>query len=213
MKVYLIPGLAADERVFRHIHLPPNFEAVYLRWLPPIINETLPHYALRMAGQINTSEPFSLIGLSFGGMIATEIARNFSARQIILISSIPSAGHLPHYYKLAGRLKLHRLLPITFIKKAALLKRHFTKESIEDKNMLRCMIRDSDAIFIRWALQAVLAWENTLIPQNLFHLHGTKDEILPTRYTRPTHLIPRGGHLMIMNRSEEINSFLEEVLR
>ena len=212
MKVYLIPGLAADERVFRHICLPPSFEAVHLKWIPPTTSESLGDYALRLSSQINTSEPFALIGLSFGGMIAMEIAARFPVRQIILISSIPSPDQLPRYYKWAGQIGLHKALPITLIKKAALVKRYFTRESSEDRNMLRHMIRQSDAQFIRWAIKAVLHWKHSPVPQQILHIHGTSDEILPLRYTHPTHLLRGGGHLMVMNRAKEINAILLEVL-
>jgi pimeloyl-ACP methyl ester carboxylesterase len=212
MKIYLIPGLAADERVFRHLSLPPSFEAVHLKWIPPANNESLGDYALRLSSQINTNEPFALLGLSFGGMIAMEIAARFPVYQIILISSIPSPEHLPQYYKWAGQIGLHRILPITMIKKAALVKRYFTRESTEDKDMLRNMIRQSDARFIRWAIRAVLYWKYASVPQNIFHIHGTNDEILPLRYTHPTHLLRGGGHLMVMNRAKEINAILLEVL-
>jgi pimeloyl-ACP methyl ester carboxylesterase len=211
MKVYLIPGLAADERVFRHLSLPPSFEAVHLKWIPPSKNESLGDYALRLSSQINTNEEFALIGLSFGGMIAMEIAARFPARQIILISSIPSPHQLPRYYKWAGQIGLHKALPITLIKKAALVKRYFTRESMEDKEMLRNMIRHSDPQFIRWAIRAVLHWRHTPVPQNIFHIHGTNDEILPLRYTHPTHLLKGGGHLMVMNRAKEINAILLEL--
>src|ERR1044071_2262482 len=107
MKVYFISGLAADERVFRHINLPEQYEAVHLAWLAPLPHESLPHYARRFSGRINGDEKFCLIGLSFGGMIAVEIARILRPEKLILISSISCPAHLPSYYKIAGFLRLH----------------------------------------------------------------------------------------------------------
>ena len=211
-KVYFISGLAADERVFKHISLPAYYEPVYLRWIRPYKNESLTDYALRLAKDININEKFSLVGLSFGGMVATEIANHLGANKTILISSVPSSAHLPGYYKFAGKLGLHKMIPVAFIKKAAKLKRLFTTETSEDKIMLRSMIRDSDNGFIRWAVHAVLTWKNKAVPQNFFHLHGTHDEVLPRRFTRPTHILPKAGHLMVMNRASEINKILAEVL-
>jgi pimeloyl-ACP methyl ester carboxylesterase len=82
---------------------------------------------------------------------------------------------------------------------------------MEDREMLRNMIRHSDPQFIRWAIRAVLHWRHTPVPQNIFHIHGTNDEILPLRYTHPTHLLKGGGHLMVMNRAKEINAILLEL--
>ncbi|RYD69520.1 MAG: hypothetical protein EOP53_27030, partial [Sphingobacteriales bacterium] len=64
MKVYFISGLAADCRVFKRIQLPAGFESVYLDWIPPLPNESLQSYAMRMAESIDTNEPFALVGLS-----------------------------------------------------------------------------------------------------------------------------------------------------
>ncbi len=212
MKIYFISGLAADERVFRHIKLPAHCEAVHLAWLPPLRNESLADYALRLSEKIDTGEKFCLIGLSFGGMIAAEIARRLKPEKLILISSIPCPDHLPSYYKLAGLLKLHRLVPMRLIRTASIFKRNFTSETSEDKLMLSSMIRESDPAFIRWALHAILTWKCPDPPSNVIHLHGTHDGILPRRFTKPTHLIKKGTHLMVLTRAREINVILRELL-
>lgn len=212
MKAYIITGLAADQRVFRHIRLPAAFETVYLPWLQPLARESLVSYALRMARPIDRGEPFILIGLSFGGMLVTEIAKRISPVQTVLISSIPSSAHLPGYYRLAGRLGIHKWIPVSLIKSASMMKRIFTTETSEDKRILQEMIRSSDPAFIKWALDAILHWKNGAIPERLVHIHGALDEILPVRHTRPTHIIPRAGHLLVLNRANEVNGILRENL-
>jgi len=212
VKVYFISGLAATGNIFRNIKLPQYCEAVYLDWIPPEKNESLPQYALRLSQKIDTSKPFSLMGLSFGGMLAVEIAKVLNPSCLILISSIPSFQHLPYYYKWAGKLRLHKIIPVSFIRSASVLKRFFTTETKEEKKMLKAMITNSDAHFIRWAINAILTWKNTEIPKNVLHIHGTKDGILPMRFTKPTHNIKKGGHLLVLSRAEEINKILAKVL-
>src|SRR5450432_3539489 len=102
MKVYFISGLAADSRVFKYIQLPAHCEAVFLEWITPIKNESLQNYSMRLAERIDMNEPFSIIGLSMGGMMASEIACRLSPAATILISSVPSSKHLPFYFKIAG---------------------------------------------------------------------------------------------------------------
>ncbi len=212
MKVYFISGLAADGRVFRHIQLPADHEAVYLNWLRPDKDESLTNYAGRMSGQIDTTEPFYILGLSLGGMIAAEIVRLYPQGRLILVASIPHAGHLPVYYRWMQRVRLQKLVPVRAIKTGVYLRRYFTTESKEDKEMLRQMIRDADPYFIRWSLTAVLEWQRYEPPQDLIHIHGTNDIVLPVRYTRPTHIIPGGSHLMIFDRARDINEVLSEIL-
>jgi len=213
LKVYFISGLGADERVFKHIKLPPGHDIVHLKWIKPGENESLKSYALRLAENIDSSEKFSLVGLSLGGMIATEIANRVIPAHTILISSIPTSSDLPGYYKLAGKLGLHRIAPVGLVKRAAKFKRLFTTETAEDKIMLRSMIVDADDAFVKWALNAVLTWDNKITPQNLIHLHGSSDEVLPKRYTTPTYTLRGAGHLMVMNRAKEINDILDSVFK
>jgi pimeloyl-ACP methyl ester carboxylesterase len=213
MKVYFISGLAADKRVFRHIRLPEKFEAIFLEWLKPGEKESLEAYSLRMAEQVETNEPFYILGLSLGGMIAAEIARAFPKGKLILVASIPHPGHLPNYYRWMQKAQLHKLVPVQLIKTSVYLRRYFTTESAEDKAMLRSMIRDADPWFIRWSLNAVLQWKGSDELKVAIHIHGTNDVVLPVRYTQPTNIIQKGSHLMIMDRASEINQVLVEQLK
>jgi pimeloyl-ACP methyl ester carboxylesterase len=212
MKVYFVSGLAADGRVFKNIQLPVHCEAVMLEWIEPLKNESLKSYALRLAEGIDTSQPFAVIGLSMGGMITTEIANRYNPAFTILISSVPASKQLPFYFKAAGKMRLHKLIPVGLVKSAAKYKRLFTTESDEDKEILRAIIRDSDDAFIYWAMDAILKWKSEKILSSYVHIHGTKDEVLPIRFTKPTHIISKGSHLMVMNRAGEINKILRELL-
>jgi pimeloyl-ACP methyl ester carboxylesterase len=212
MKVYFVSGLAADGRVFKNIQLPAHCEPVYLEWIDPLKKESLKSYALRLAESINANEPFALIGLSMGGMISAEIAGRYKPVITILISSVPSSKQLPFYFKAAGKLRLHKMVPVSLVKSAAKYKRLFTSESEEDKEILRGIIQDSDTKFINWAMGAILKWRSESVLTSYIHIHGTKDEVLPMRFTKPTHIISKGGHLMVMNRAAEINAILNEVL-
>jgi pimeloyl-ACP methyl ester carboxylesterase len=212
MKVYFVSGLAADSRVFKNIRLPEHCETVYLEWIQPLKKESLKNYALRLADGIDTSAPFAIIGLSMGGMITAEIARQHKPAFVILISSIPGSKQLPFYFKAAGVIGLHKMMPVSLVKSAAKFKRVFTSESGEDKIILRNIIQDSDPHFISWAMDAIVKWRGEALQQPYVHIHGTKDEVLPMRFTKPTHIIPKAGHLMVMNRAGEINAILREIL-
>lgn len=212
MKVYFISGLAADSRVFKHIGVPAGYEIVHLDWLTPLAGETVGAYAMRMAERIDTREPFALLGLSFGGMLATEIALKYPPAKTILLCSVPHYRHLPAYYRLAGITHLHKLLPVALLKKAAIMKRLFTTETPEDKEMLKQLIKDSDDHFIRWAVDAIVKWRGGDASFAHIHIHGTRDEVLPVRFTNPTHKIPGAGHLLVMNRAEEVNRIIAEYL-
>jgi pimeloyl-ACP methyl ester carboxylesterase len=212
MKVYFISGLGADGRVFRHMQLPAGFEAVFLEWIKPLKDEPLHDYALRLAEKINSDEPFVLAGLSMGGMLATEIARKYPPEMLILISSVPCSGHLPFYYRGVGRVGLHKLVPVSLLKSASFIKRFFTAEKNEDKLLIRQLIRDTDPAFIRWALDAIVKWKCDAYTGKIIHIHGKGDAILPLRFTKPTHVISRAGHMMVLTKANEINVILGSIL-
>lgn len=212
MKVYFISGLAADRRVFKYIELPPGYEPVYIDWIPPQKNEPLADYSLRLAAAVDTSESFVLVGMSMGGMIAAEMAGVFPPHKLILLSSVPVPSQLPFYFHWARKTGLYRLVPIRLLKSMALLKRLFTTETADDKETLRQIIRESDSSFIRWAVTAILHWESNNKPTDYIHIHGSRDEVLPARFVRPTHIIEKAGHLMVLNHAAEVNTILRETL-
>jgi pimeloyl-ACP methyl ester carboxylesterase len=213
LKVYFISGLGADERVFKNIQLPQQHEVVHLNWTQPNKNESLKEYALRMADRIDRSEKFGLVGLSLGGMIATEIAKAYHPEKTVLISSIPLSAHMPVYFKWAGRLGLHKIVPIWFIKNMARAKRLFSTETSEDKKMIRAMIDRCDPEFIRWAFNAALSWRNEELPANFTHIHGKADIVLPLRFTKPGYIIEKADHLMVMTNARKINGILKEIFK
>lgn len=212
MKVYFISGIGADYRFFTHIRLPEGYEPSYIHWIPPQHNETLRAYALRLADQIDSSQPFILVGLSLGGIMSVEIAQKIPPVCTILISSVPLASHLPRLYKIAGKLRLGRLVPATLLKAAAMIKHSLTMRPAENRRLMRQVIRAGDDRFIRWALNAVLVWDNHTLPQPLYHIHGTWDEVFPIGLTTPTRAVRKAGHMFVVSRPEIVNQFLREIL-
>lgn len=212
MKTYFISGIGADYRLFTHIELPEGYETRYVHWILPDKEETLPAYARRLAAQIDTGEPYILVGFSLGGIMATEIAKIFPPLCTILISSVPLSANLPPYYNLADRLRLPKLVSPRLGKFLALIKQRLTIRSREDRKIMEDVIRAGDDRFIAWAIQAVLKWENRTVPQPLFHIHGSWDEVFPVARTRPTYIIPRGGHNLTMSHPDIINGLLRDIL-
>ncbi|HEV2354925.1 MAG TPA: alpha/beta fold hydrolase [Puia sp.] len=212
MKTYLISGIGADYRLFTHIHLPDGYETRYIRWIDPQKGEPLPAYALRLAGQINTREPFVLIGFSLGGIMATEIAKIFNPVHTILISSIPRSSELPPYYIRAHRLRLAKLAAPPLMKFLAFIKALLTMRSRDDRKLMKDVIWSGDDRFISWAIEAVLRWENDTLPLSMTHIHGAWDEIFPMLYTHADYTIPKAGHNLTMTHPHSVNDLLEKIL-
>lgn len=204
--VYFISGLGADRRAFKKLVFPPDFKLVHLDWIHAQPNESLEDYAAKLALNIDTSVPFYLIGLSFGGMLATEMAKKLNPVHTFLISSTPTFKELPWYYRMAGALHLQKLVPVSFLKKGNIIGLKFLGAKTRDERvLLKQLVIDSDPYFIKWALTCILNWRNVERPLNLTHIHGTADNILPFRFlAKPDFTIEGGGHFMVYANAAEI---------
>jgi pimeloyl-ACP methyl ester carboxylesterase len=212
VKAYFISGLGADKKAFQKIKLPSNYDPVYLDWIPPQKDESLTQYARRFSLMIKNDDAFVLIGLSFGGMLATEIARLRNPMKTIIISSIASSNELPWYFKRAGTIGLHKYVPIKLLGAATVLKNMMGAASKEDKAIIYNYAKSADRDLIRWSLNAIISWQQPERLPGIIHLHGSNDHMLPLRFTRPDYIIKNGGHLMVFNKAEEVNKILIEVL-
>jgi pimeloyl-ACP methyl ester carboxylesterase len=211
--IYFISGLGADRRAFRKLVFPNNFECIYLDWIHPLPAETLEHYANRISEPIDKTKPFFLIGLSFGGMLATEIAKNLNPEHTFLISSVPVFDQLPWYYKLAGMLRLQKAIPLSLMKTGNSIGLKFLGAKTQDeKLLLKQLIADSDPRFIKWALNSILTWRNTTRPDNLIHIHGSSDNILPIKHMTVDHLIKGGSHFMVYAKADEIRKIIIDMI-
>jgi pimeloyl-ACP methyl ester carboxylesterase len=207
-KVYFISGLGADERAFKFLDL--SFcEPVFIEWIAPHEKETLQHYALRLRDKIKEEAPV-IVGLSFGGMLLTEMAKNDNTIKGLLISSAKFRKELPGYYRAMKFLPLNKILPAGILKKmAARLSGLFGVNLKEHRSLLKEMIRDTDPTLLRWSVSAIVGWENETIPSNLIHIHGTADRILPYKRVHADTTIKNGTHMMPFNNAREITEFLK----
>ena len=81
-----------------------------LDWFEPETNESLQHYAKRMADLVKDKNAV-LIGVSFGGILVQEMAAFLNPKKIIIISSIKCNAELPPHMKLAKMTKAYKILP------------------------------------------------------------------------------------------------------
>lgn len=209
--IYIFSGLGADERVFQKLDL-TGLPVTFIQWIAPQQNETMEGYATRLLSQIKTQKPI-LIGLSFGGMMAVEVAKQIETDKIILIASAKTKNEIPLYYRLAGKLKIHKLLPISLLKKLNFISTWiFGASSAFDKKLLKTILKETDSVFLKWAIDKIVCWTNQTQFKNLQHIHGTADNILPIRYVNCNFKITNGGHLMTLNNAAEITKRLRELL-
>jgi pimeloyl-ACP methyl ester carboxylesterase len=212
--IYFISGLGADYRAFDKLIFPPGYNLISLDWISPQPDEALVDYALRLSSGIDSTTPFYLIGLSFGGMLAIEIAKQLNPIHTFLISSAATYKEIPWYFRVAGACSLQKVIPINLLKnKKGLGLRYMGGRTTDDLAMLKQLLKDSDPYFMKWALTAILKWRNLELPAHLTRIHGTADYILPMRYIpKPDVILDKGGHFMVYANGKEISEHLQRIL-
>lgn len=210
--LYIFSGLGADKRVFKYLDF-SKYNATFIDWINPFENESIEDYAKRLTVQVTSEKPI-LIGLSFGGIMAVEVGKIIESKKIILIASAKNKSEIPFYYRLAGFLNLHKLIPTKLMKKSNFLSFWFFGiNSKENKNLLTEILKDTDENFLKWAIDKIVNWKNTHIHKNLKHIHGTVDRILPIQFVKSDIKIVNGGHFMTIDKFEELNFVLENSIK
>ena len=202
--------MGADERAFDHIKV-EGYDLVILPWLTPQGGETIQAYAARMCLPIKEDKPV-LIGLSFGGMISIEIAKLIETQKVILISSIHSKWQMPRWMRVAGILKLNRLIPMRPYKiLESIQNKRMGVTTIAEKELVNNYRKNTSQVFIDWAINQILNWNNEWQPTQLYHIHGDNDKIFPIEKLSPTHTVKAAGHMMIFSQAAAVNECLKAI--
>ena len=206
--VYIFSGLGADKRVFQKMDF-SEYNATFVEWILPNKTENIENYAKKLTKQIKHKKPI-LIGLSFGGIIATEIAKMIETEKIILIASAKTKSEIPKYFRLAGKLKLHKLLPAKLMKMPNFLSFwFFGTENRNEKKILTEILKETDENFLKWAIDKIVTWKSEIEHKNVIHIHGTADRILPINFVNCQIKVKNGGHFMTLNKAKELDEIVK----
>jgi pimeloyl-ACP methyl ester carboxylesterase len=213
-KVYLISGLGADSRLFKNVVLPAGYEAILVDWLIPSYTDTLTTYSQNIINQYSINEDSIVIGVSLGGMISIEIAKQVKLDKVILISSIKTDSEAPWYFKFFRSLPVYKAIPGKLMTHVGfLIKPMFGNMNANDLQLFKSMLRNSSPVFLKWAMWAALYWKNNMVFSNLYHIIGDNDLVFPYKNIKnPTAIIKGGTHIMVFDKADEINKLFAEIL-
>jgi len=210
--IYLIPGVGANDKVFQNLDL-SGYEIVHLQWPKHKRNDDLQVYVKKLLPQIKKDTQPVFIGLSFGGIVAVELAKLVNPYKVILISSIKTYHERPLKFMFLNSLKVHRLLPAKLVMQFRFWMKWFLGGlTNKDWDLVELMIQETNLEFNEWAVDQVIRWKNEDAPENVVHIHGTADRIFPGFYIKDAHFIRGGTHFMVVNRSKEISKIIRREL-
>ncbi len=212
-RIFFFTGLGADERAFVYLKINPRFKKIHVAWLPPEKNESLTRYGRRLASHYAITKEDVLVGLSFGGMVATEISRQINSTLTVLISSAATRQELPRLYRIAGKTGFYHFIPGRMLNKPGRVKYYlFGLRKPEQRQLFDEIITGADVHFVRWAIRRVVTWNNKVRPENLVKIHGTADRILPLHKPSTDFIIPGGSHFLTWEKAEEVSGILNKLL-
>lgn len=214
----LFPGLGADPRVFAPQQKLP-FPILFGQWPEPeSSNETLAHYAHRVADQIGAHENLYVGGVSLGAMVALEAARLINARGVFLIGGCTSGRQISPLFR--SMLATSAALPEWLVRPSLLLSplafRMFERLSREHRRLMNRVLREHSPDQIRWSCRAILEWECCAMPPDVpvISLHGQDDRVILLDNVQADHVLPGGRHLINLQCAQDVNRILaQEIAR
>lgn len=211
--IYLIPGVGANDKIFQNLDL-SGYDIVHLKWPKHKKNELLQQYVKKLLPQIKKDTQPILIGMSFGGIVAVELAKLVNPYKTFVLSSIKTYHERPFKIMFMNSVKFHRLIPGKLVLNFRFwLQLVLGKLDQHDFELIEDMIQDIDIDFNKWAVDQVIHWKNEQPPANVVHIHGTSDWIFPRHYINDCYWIKGGTHFMVVNRAKEISKIIRKELR
>lgn len=212
--VYLIPGQGADARLYKNLKLDTAFQVKHIKYFTPDKDWDMETYARELSKQIDNSEIFSIVGVSLGGMLATEMADFLNPEKVIVISSAKSRREFPGRYRFQEKIPVHRIVPGFVIKAGArILQPLVEPDRNKDKATFKSMLRNKDPQFLKRTTTMILTWERVNYNDKIVHIHGDSDRTLPAKNINYDYLVEDGSHMMVLTRGELISEIVTDCLR
>ncbi len=211
--LYLLPGLGADERLFASLGklcLPIRSTCMPV----PAAHESMPAYAVRVAALIDLRREDFIGGSSFGGLVATEIARHRPVSGLVLIGgALTSETVVPLAQWLAPLVRFAPLRPVRslFSTRAGISLLFGTLTDSHYRLLAAMLAATTDGMLRAGAHLATSHYPKLPVLCPVHAIHGGSDRLMrpPLSGCR---LVPNAGHALALTHPQDVTSFLRETL-
>jgi pimeloyl-ACP methyl ester carboxylesterase len=206
--------MGGDSRLFRLIRI-PEVESVTPDHIEPAYGEALTQYASRIADRLNIQAADVVGGVSFGGMLAAEIARQRPVAGLILLGSCLRPARLPWSYRWLEM--LGPFIPDFVLGLRSwrpLVRWRFAPLSRDAETCLIEMAASYPTAQIRAFARMVISWagiDNVACP--VLSVHGDYDRIIPLKCAEPDVILKDAGHAFTLTHADDTVSAIREFLR
>jgi pimeloyl-ACP methyl ester carboxylesterase len=213
-KVYLIPGLGSDGRIYKRYFPFDGIEAEIIELIPVTGKVTWEEYIEMYLEKIEETGDVTIIGTSLGGIIASELADRIKVNRIILISSLKNVHEMPTWIKIGRYLPIHRIIPGKWLVDLHVwrFKALGKKKKTQNLELMIDMASKVEPKFVSWVAKEIVRWKKTSIPPVSLHIQGTKDFLFPSGNILDAIKIKGGTHVMVLSRHQEIRKIIMDYL-
>lgn len=216
--IYLFSGIGCTGAVFGKMSFPEDYAIRYLEWKEPLKGETFPQYCARMVNGLSLGASDILVGVSFGGIVVQEIARQHpQVERIVVLSSAVDPQEYSGMIRLYRALRLYHVTPWAILKsdrlKAALITGKLGGRHVE---AVRRFFAPLSTRYYRFAIRACLRFPpaDRALLRRIRRIHGRQDELFPVkRIISPSEDIDGATHLMVYTHARAASKAFAKVIR
>ena len=208
----MMPGMAANSKIFDFISLPENFNIHYLEWEMPLSKESIQEYSSRISKKIK-GKNIVLIGVSFGGIVVQEISKFIKTHKIIIISSIKTKNELPLMMQLGRKTKAYKFFNVKWIDDFESLALFVFGPIIKNRiELYRKYLSVRDKNYLNWSIDKLVNWNQKNPPKKIIHIHGVNDLVFPSVYIKKAIFLKGGTHAIILRKASWFNKNLPKLI-
>ncbi|KQT15072.1 hypothetical protein ASG31_15845 [Chryseobacterium sp. Leaf404] len=211
MKIYVISGLGADYKVLERLVFPEQHQVIAIDWIVPVRDEKFANYVKRMAEKVDDSEPFYLLGYSFGGIMVQEINRLKPAVKTVILGSIKSDKEKSRLIKIGQYTRIPQFLPVGLFNIKTLETYAVFRKFFDPKNpKINQYFRFTDPYYLKWSVQRIAEWKFEQ-KDNVIQIMGDRDIVFPFKNSKPDYIIKGGTHLFPATKHKEVSQLLKKI--
>lgn len=216
VRLYGISGMGTDERAFNAFKRYFIDPLTYIPWKEPRPGETLKEFADRMISPyIDSHTPIRIcIGLSFGGVLGIQALERGMITHLILVSSVKGREELPPVMRLLRTVPVYKVIPASTLKQI-LVRSGLIPLSLRFENQYKFkeMLDQFSPYYFKWCIDQLVNIPKSKALKNMYHIHGTHDEVFSIKYICSADHIPGGSHLMIITRAKEVSRMVQKIVQ
>jgi esterase/lipase len=197
--IYCFPGQGSDFRLFDSIRVDTAlFQLAFVEYGTPEKWMNMKDFAYSLISEIDTLNPYVLLGVSLGGMICAELNEKINPQKTIIISSAKNKNELPARYRFQKKIPLYKLFPKSFLLAGAkILQPIVEPDRNKNKETFKNMLNKKNSTYMKRTINMIITWDKDVNTKKIVHIHGDKDHTLPLRNIQNADFVVKNGsHMM-----------------